>query len=133
MFTASNSPINCGFFKSREGSLWCDTRHDGIELFSDSMLEEHGCSDLPHLPRNLTRGVFPLGTMRGDVGQVLFSVRRLLLQQCCFQQPLRYQIGIATVGRRRVCVVVNCESKMSSSGSAWRLHDVFSWSEQFDD
>ena len=86
---------------------------DRVERLADRGDSSDGRGDLAHRALDLARGVLALGAVRGDRAQLVVGVRRGSPARGRLEQALRDEIGIATVRRGRVRVVVDREPEVA--------------------
>ena len=82
---------------------------------------------------DLVLGVFALGAVLGDGGQLVVRVRRRRVGERRLDEPLRHEVGVAAVRRGRVRVVVRRQTEVAAGILARQVERVDAGSHQLDD
>jgi hypothetical protein len=80
-----------------------------------AVLKQQRRRGLAHLALDLVGGVLLLRAVEGELGELAGGVGRRRAGEHRLEQPLRHQVRVAAVGRRRVGVVAHGEAEVAGA------------------
>ena len=106
---------------------------DGVELLSNFSRQQQRGGRLVDLALNFGGGIFLIGAVLGEFRQFRDGVRQRRAGQRGFQEPLRDEIGKATVRRGGMRVVFHRQREVSGRFAAGKIERIFAAPDELDD
>src|SRR5438552_2817062 len=107
--------------------------YDRLEPLANSVAEQNRRGDLSDITLDFARGVFLYGAVAGDRRELIVGIRRRIFGEDRFQNALRHQVRVATVGRRRVSVILHRQTEVAGLLDARLVENIFPRPEKLHD
>src|SRR5437764_1459451 len=132
MLASYQHPRNVRLENADKRPFWTRPGNDGIEHLADTIAHSHCGNSLRHLPLNATRRIPFRSAVLGNGCQFAFCIRRALFGQHRLDEPLSDYVGKATIGSRRMRVILHRQTKMANLWLAGELQYILTGSHELD-